>query len=91
MVGADITLPAGEAAAAALFGEAPSRVVIAAHPAAVAEIERRAKEKGVPALRLGTTGGPKLVVRRGGAVVIDVALAAVRKAREECLSGIVGA
>jgi phosphoribosylformylglycinamidine synthase len=92
MVGAEITLPdEGEPLAAALFGEAPSRVVITAHPVGVAEIERRAKERGVPVRVLGTTGGARLVVRRAGAVVIDVALAAVRDARERCLEGIVGA
>ena len=90
MVGAEITLPDGEPLAAALFGEAPSRIVVAAHPAGVAEIERWAKERGSRVRALGTTGGGRLVLRRGGAMVVDVTLAAVREARERCLEGIVG-
>jgi phosphoribosylformylglycinamidine synthase len=91
MVGAEIALPEGEPLAAALFGEAPSRVVIALRPADVVEIQRRAKERGVPVRTLGATGGDRLVLRRGGQVVADVGLAPLRDARERCLEAIVGA
>jgi phosphoribosylformylglycinamidine synthase len=94
MIGAEITLaPAkgGEALAAALFGEAPSRVVISASRAHVAEIERRAREKGVPARLLGATGGGRLVLARDGVGIVDVEVASVRDARERCLEAIVGA
>jgi phosphoribosylformylglycinamidine synthase subunit PurL len=90
MVGADVTLREDEPLSAALFGEAPSRVVISARPADVAEIERRARAKGVPVQALGTTGGAELVIRRGGAAVVQVGLAALRSAREACLEAIVG-
>jgi len=92
MIGADVALPAAdEALAAALFGEAPSRIVITARPGDVAEIERRAAARGVPVCTLGTTGGARLNLRRGGATVVDVDLATVRDARERCLESIVGA
>ncbi len=92
MIGADVTLPdADEPLAAALFGEAPSRIVITARPGDVAAILRRAAEQGVPARALGTTGGARLAIRRGGEAVVDVALAALRDARERCLEAIVGA
>ena len=91
MVGAEVTLPDGETPAAALFGEAPSRVVVSVAPGDVAEIERLATARGVPARRLGVTGGQRLVLERGGARLVEVELAAVRDARERCLESIVGA
>jgi phosphoribosylformylglycinamidine synthase len=90
MIGADVTLPEGEPHAAALFGEAPSRVVISACPADVPEILRRAAEKGVPARAIGAVGGVRLTIRRGGAVLVDADLLALRDARERCLESIVG-
>ncbi len=93
MMGAEVALPpstSGDTLAAALFGEAPSRVVVTARHEDVPEIERRARERGVPMRVLGTTGGGRLVIHRDGAPVADVALAALREAREACLSGIVG-
>jgi phosphoribosylformylglycinamidine synthase len=93
MIGADVALPpsaSGDTLAEALFGEAPSRVVVTARPEDVPEIERRARGRDVPARVLGTTGGQRLVLRRDGALVADVALGALREARESCLSGIVG-
>jgi phosphoribosylformylglycinamidine synthase len=86
-----VKLPDGEPIAAALFGEAPSRVVITARPESVAEIERRAAEKKVPVRAIGKTGGDRLVIDRGGATVASVDLLALRHARERCLEPIVGA
>jgi phosphoribosylformylglycinamidine synthase len=91
MIGAVITLSDDEPLAAALFGEAPSRVVITADPLHVAEIERRAAVRGVPARVLGTTRGGRLVLRRDGVEVVNVEVASVREARERCLEAIVGA
>jgi phosphoribosylformylglycinamidine synthase subunit PurL len=90
MIGAEVALPAGEPLAAALFGEAPSRVLVTVRAADVADLERRAAERGVPALRLGTTGGARLVIRSGGTAVADVELTVLREAREGCLERIVG-
>jgi phosphoribosylformylglycinamidine synthase subunit PurL len=90
-VGAAVRLPGGEALAAALFGEAPGRVVVSARAEDVAEIARRAKEAGVPCLALGTTGGERLsVADAAGGAVIEVELRELRRARERCLEGLVG-
>ena len=90
MLGADLLLWDGEPLAAALFGEAPSRIVVAARAEHVAEIERRARALRVPGRVAGTTGGSRLTLRRPGAVVVDVDLATLRDARERCLEAIVG-
>jgi phosphoribosylformylglycinamidine synthase len=45
-----------------LFSEAPSRVVVAVPAAAVAEVERRCGDAGVPVADLGSVGGDRLVV-----------------------------
>jgi phosphoribosylformylglycinamidine synthase len=92
LVGAEVTIPYddGTSAAAALFGEGPSRVVVSAPAAAEAAITRRAKDAGVPAHVIGrTTGGGRLVLRAGQHVV-DVPVSELRAARESCLATIVG-
>jgi phosphoribosylformylglycinamidine synthase len=90
MIGAAVTLPdTEETRAAALFGEAPSRVVVAVAHADVAEIFVRADAVAVPVRQLGETGGQALRIIHGEEV-IDVALAALRDARERCLESIVG-
>jgi phosphoribosylformylglycinamidine synthase len=91
MVGAEVTLAGAEPLAAALFGEAPSRVIVSAAPGDAAEIERRAAARGVPARVLGSTGGRRLTIARGGDVPVSIELAALRDARERCLESIVGA
>jgi phosphoribosylformylglycinamidine synthase len=91
MVGACAALPEeDEGLAAALFGEAPSRIVVSTRPEDVAEVARSAEAAGVPLTVLGTTGGARLTMTRGGRVVADVGLPALREARERCLEGIVG-
>ena len=90
MVGADITIGDGEPAAAALFGEAPSRIVVSASVEAAAEIERLAAARGVGCISLGTTGTDRLRIGRGGALLVDVELGALRDARERALDPIVG-
>jgi phosphoribosylformylglycinamidine synthase subunit PurL len=93
LVGAEIELPAQSNATAALFGEAPSRVVLSAAPSAEADILRRAAEALVPAKVIGrtTAAGPaaKLAIRAGGHN-FELAASDMRTARESCLSPIVG-
>jgi phosphoribosylformylglycinamidine synthase len=91
MIGAAVTLPdTEETRAAALFGEAPSRIVVAVAHADVAEIFVRADAVAVPVRQLGETGGAALRITHGEEEVIDVPLAALRDARERCLESIVG-
>jgi phosphoribosylformylglycinamidine synthase len=90
MVGATIRLNESDSPEVALFGEAPSRIIVAAPENRVAEIERRAKSAGVPVTRLGNTGGDRLVIDRGSTTLASLALQDVRRAREHCLDRIVG-
>ena len=90
MIGAEINLAEAESAAAALFGEAPSRIVISTAPEAATEIERLAAVRGVESVLLGTTGGDRLRIARGGAALVDLDLGSLREARERALDSIVG-
>ncbi|WP_437333141.1 phosphoribosylformylglycinamidine synthase subunit PurL [Sorangium sp. So ce394] len=96
LVGARVRLPEGpndgarEELAEALFGEAPSRVVVSVRPEDAPEVARKAREAGVPCTELGTTGGARLTIAAGGGAVIDVELSALRDARDRCLEPIVG-
>jgi phosphoribosylformylglycinamidine synthase len=64
-----------------LFSEAPSRVVVAAPAGAVAEIERRCGDAGVPVADLGVAGGDRLVVEG----LVDLAVADVAAAERDTL------
>lgn len=93
-VGADVTLPfdtaKGGVLADALFGEAPSRIVVSASAAAEAEIARRATEAGVPMKVVGRTTLTEGLKVQAGNHVLEVPAAELRGARESCLSAIVG-
>jgi phosphoribosylformylglycinamidine synthase len=88
--GVTVALPDRESLAEALFGEAPSRVLISADPRRVSEIIRLAEQAGVPATELGSTGGDRLVIRKGETDVLSVRLEDLRAARQGCLDAIVG-
>lgn len=103
LVGVDAEIPGAPSMAAALFGEAPSRVVVSARPEHEAEITRRAAEANVPLRALGrtTSSGPSATLRvavagsaraaeGGSGGAIDVSAEALRAARDACLAGIIG-
>ena len=52
---------------ALLFGETQSRVVVSCKPLDAVKVVERAKLLGVPARRIGTVGGDKLVIQTAGA------------------------
>jgi phosphoribosylformylglycinamidine synthase len=66
--GAEADLPIGsvERAEEALFGEGGGRILVEVDEAAVATIDRLAKEAGVGCLTIGKTGGKLLRVKCGG-------------------------
>jgi phosphoribosylformylglycinamidine synthase II len=72
---------------AALFGEAPSRIVVTAPPSAGDKLAEIASARGVPIARIGRMGGRRLVLGRH----IDLTLAALVQAHggglERALSG----
>jgi phosphoribosylformylglycinamidine synthase subunit PurL len=87
-------------AASLLFGEHPTRIVVSVRPDAVAEVRAAAAAASVPCAELGVTGGDSLSIaivaphasEAKGAIAASVVvpLSEVRKAREGCLSSIVG-
>jgi phosphoribosylformylglycinamidine synthase len=87
-VGATLTLPLppGLPPLAALASESPSRALLAVPPEAARELEASAATAGVPATRLGATGGDRLVV--GG--VLDLPLLQLRDAYESALPRALG-
>ncbi|MSP24752.1 MAG: phosphoribosylformylglycinamidine synthase subunit PurL [Myxococcales bacterium] len=89
-VGATLRLVGDEPLAAALFGEAPSRIIVSVAPADFAAVRARAAAANVAITELGTTGGDRLVIARGE-IVIDLGLDELRQRRDRCLDSIVGA
>jgi phosphoribosylformylglycinamidine synthase len=59
----------------ALFGEAPSRVVVSAPPETRDRLLLRARALSVPATVIGQTGGDRLEISVAGAVVAHIGLA----------------
>jgi phosphoribosylformylglycinamidine synthase II len=92
MIGAAIVLPEGEPLAEALFGEAPSRILVTVRHDDLREIERQAKEHDVPMRVIGATGGRRLAILTSDSEpVLDLDLNVIREVRERCLEPIVGA
>ena len=78
-VGAVVDLPpAGPAdglmATRALFGEAPTRVVVSALPGNRDQLLSKARAAGVPAAVIGRTGGPRVTIGVAEEIVADVGL-----------------
>jgi phosphoribosylformylglycinamidine synthase len=71
LVGCEATLPAGARADLTLFGEGPSRVIVTVETERAREFEALMAESAIPWRWIGTTGGERLVIRVGSAVVID--------------------
>ncbi|MEO7330978.1 MAG: phosphoribosylformylglycinamidine synthase subunit PurL [Minicystis sp.] len=91
MIGATIVLPGDEPLAAALFGEAPSRIVVTASTEHLGAIERLSRARKIPVHVLGLTGGEVLsLARLDEGPVAELPLSTLREARERCLEPIVG-
>ncbi len=95
LVGAEIDLStvAPSQVTSALFGEAPTRVILSATPANEASVLRLAQEANVPARVIGRTStrGPaaKLAIAVGPQT-FDVPVAELRRTRDACLVPVVG-
>ncbi|MFQ6673082.1 MAG: hypothetical protein ACE5KY_07260, partial [Candidatus Tectimicrobiota bacterium] len=73
---------------AALFGEAPSRIVVSCAPAARLRLQDLASEHGVPVVVLGTVGGGDLIVRDAQAqTLLAVAMAEAHRRWHEGVAG----
>jgi phosphoribosylformylglycinamidine synthase II len=73
-IGCGVTLPPAERADLTLFGEGPSRVVVAVAPSHVREFEALMAESAIPWQWIGTTGGERLRITVGSETAIDAAL-----------------
>jgi phosphoribosylformylglycinamidine synthase len=71
----------------ALFSESASRVVASVDPERAAELEDMAGGLGVPLVRVGETGGPRILVDG----VLELALAEATAAYEEAIPRLLGA
>jgi phosphoribosylformylglycinamidine synthase len=92
-VGARVNLPASVTpidALAALFGEGASRVVVSARAQDAERLIDRARAAGVPAARIGETGGDALIITAPPLGSVSAAVAEVRARRDACLRAIVG-
>jgi phosphoribosylformylglycinamidine synthase subunit PurL len=72
LVGCEATLSAAGRADLVLFGEGPSRVMVAVEAARTREFEGLMAESAIPWRWIGTTGGERLVIRVGTNTVVDV-------------------
>jgi phosphoribosylformylglycinamidine synthase len=59
---------------ATLFGESASRVLVSVDAARLEDVLRAAREAGVPAAAVGTTGGDRVRIDVDGVAAIDVAV-----------------
>ena len=75
---------------AALFSEAPTRIVASLPAAKLADLRQRAAKAGVPLSELGKTTGQGLVLQVDGKEIMRADLSELRDARERCLEPIVG-
>jgi phosphoribosylformylglycinamidine synthase II len=93
IVGADVELKSEASsldALAALFGEAPSRIVVSVRADAVAGVLDRAGAAKVPAIRIGTTGGEALSIVSPRLGRLSVGVVELRARADACLAPIVG-
>ncbi|MEZ5418988.1 MAG: phosphoribosylformylglycinamidine synthase subunit PurL [Vicinamibacterales bacterium] len=80
-IGVDVSVPAvsgvpaAYAAAATLFGESASRIIVSAAPDAAGRVLAAAEAAGVPAAVIGRTGGDRIRIGVDGATAVDMAVA----------------
>ena len=74
----------------ALFGEGPSRIVVSVPAEGAAALLEQAAAAGVPAARLGTTGGDVLSIDAAPLGSLSVSVRELRARADACLTPIVG-
>jgi phosphoribosylformylglycinamidine synthase len=73
-IGATVDLPSSGSLAATLFGESASRAVISVTPGNAGRVMALAAEMGVPARKVGRTGGARLTMTVEAIAAIDCAV-----------------
>ena len=84
-VGCEVDLEGDLQAAAMLFSETPSRILISAEPVCVDRILEIARERGAEARVIGRTGGERLVIKVNGQMIINRSVAEVERAWRKVL------
>jgi phosphoribosylformylglycinamidine synthase II len=79
-IGCRVDLAGDLSAAALLFSESPSRIVLSAVQSNVDQIIALAEEQAVQATVIGRTGGERLVIEVNGEIVVDRIVADVESA-----------
>ena len=79
-LGCAVALAGGARPDLTLFGEGPSRVVVAVERARVAEFEALMRESAISWRWVGETGGARLRVDVGGTTLVDVPLERIEQA-----------
>jgi phosphoribosylformylglycinamidine synthase len=80
MVGCEVTLPQDGRCDQVLFGEGPSRVVVAVDASRQREFEALMAESAIPWRWLGVTGGDRVRVRMGAITIVDLGVDRVEHA-----------
>ncbi len=73
-IGCTVTLPEGGRWDGMLFGEGPSRVLVAVDGTAAREFEALMAESAIPWQWIGVTGGDRLVIRIAATAIVDLDL-----------------
>jgi phosphoribosylformylglycinamidine synthase II len=84
-IGCQVQLEGNLSAAALLFAETPSRIVLSAADCNVEKILEIARELNIPASVIGRTGGERLIIKVNGQMVIDRDLTEVEAAWRDVL------
>jgi phosphoribosylformylglycinamidine synthase II len=84
-IGCEVNLEGDLSAAALLFAETPSRIVLSAADSSVEQILEIAREQDIPASVIGRTGGERLIIRVNGEQIINRAVAEVETAWRDVL------
>jgi phosphoribosylformylglycinamidine synthase len=74
-IGVAVDLPRSISTAGTLFGESASRAVISVKPEHLGKLMALAGELGVPAARVGRTGGSSIAIRVDGRSELECSLA----------------
>ena len=73
-IGCEVKLEGDGRSDVVLFGEGPSRVIVSVEPRHAGEFEALMAESAVSWRWIGTTGGERLVIHRGGRGIVSVGL-----------------
>jgi len=82
-IGAVLDMPLSDHTALELFGEGPSRALIALDGTIIDRVLNLAESAGVSLIQLGRVGGDMLLIRSGGDTIVNLELDEIKKAYEE--------